>query len=180
MKIITKIALLSLFVHILNGCSSRDISKIKDNGEWVNIQSAPLTCGYILHYDKIYGIHIEDVEAYDEERFWVEDSGMTMLLDMADPATFKVNLKNNGYQPYAKDKNHVYCPGIVELLEWDEGVNSPYSEVYEGRIIIPDADPDTFKYLGDGYAVDKNNMYEYGRIITWDDEIINSYQHNNP
>lgn len=177
MKIITKITLLSFFVLILNGCSSHNISKIKDNGEWVDIQSAPLTCGYILHDNKIYGIPFDDVEAYDEERFWIEDIGMTKLLDMADPATFKVNIKEKDEQPYAKDKNHVYCPENLSYLEFEEGTSCPYSETYVGRIVIPGADPDTFKYLGDGYAVDKNNMYKYGRIITWDDEIINSYQH---
>lgn len=42
--------------------------------------------------------------------------------------------------------------------------------------IIPEADPTSFKYLGKGYATDKDHMYLYGSQIEWNDHIIIALQ----
>ena len=173
MRIITPVILLMFFMLFLIRCTGHDVSKIKDNGEWVDIYDAPLTCGYILHDNRIYGILIDMESAFDEKIFWTKDINMALLLDKADINTFKVNLIDDCYQPYAKDKNNVYCPIDIEINEWDEGSIVPYSVIYVDRIIIHGADPNTFKYLGDGYAVDKNHMDWRGERIKWSDSIIN-------
>jgi hypothetical protein len=46
-------------------------------------------------------------------------------------------------------------------------------EIYRGDLSIKGAAPKTFKYLGDGYAVDKRNMYNKGRIIASNGGIVN-------
>lgn len=165
-----------LFLCMAGGCMSHDISDIEDNGQWVSIYNAPLTCGYILHDDKIFGILIDMAEAYDEKTFWVDNIDEAMLIPNADISTFEVNLADNCAQPYAKDKNNVYCPIDVTYYEWADEAYEAYSMVFCGRIIVDGADPKTFKYLGNEYAVDKNHMYLRGERIKWDDGIIETYK----
>lgn len=76
-----------------------------------------------------------------------------------DISTFEVCKGSGGY---AKDKNRVYYPIVVTCVDGYE-----YSGCYFEEYVITGADPDTFKYLGDGYAVDRNNMYRYGEIVPW-------------
>lgn len=165
-----------LIVLLITGCTKYDTSGIKDNGEWVSIYDAPLTSGYILYNNDIYALMLDDLHSYNPASFWEgEGQNIGVLLENVDIATFQVNIQDGSYpQPYAKDKRRVYCPLDYDILD-DEGPISPYSLIYEKPTVIPGADPKTFKYLGDGYAVDKNGMYSRGEKIEWNDSIIAYY-----
>lgn len=170
------IAISILFVFISNGCTSHDSSQVQDNGKWVSIYDAPITCGYILHDNKIYGLIIDMEENYDENMFENEYIDDALLIEDADIPTFEVNLISDYYQTsYAKDKKHVYCPVEMEFIEWDVGVKMPYSTILTGDIILPGADPKTFKYLGGGYAFDKKHMYWIDKIISGADPTSFKY-----
>jgi DKNYY family len=61
---------------------------------------------------------------------------------------------------YAKDINHVYYPLRIPCVEYrDCGV------CYYGEIIMANAKPLTFRYLGKDYATDGTNVYFRGRLI---------------
>ena len=78
----------------------------------------------------------------------------------ADAETFKIAIGS----AYAKDKNHVYWweydEDVEEYDEWPEGYYAPI-------VIMFDADPKTFRYLGGEFACDKNKMYFQGKEIAW-------------
>ena len=48
--------------------------------------------------------------------------------------------------------------------------------IYFQGFVVQSADLQTFKVLGKGYAVDKNNMYSRGNKIKWNDHIIGTLQ----
>lgn len=94
------------------------------------------------YYFKTKPMHVVDVESFEVIKwsygsFWAKDSRYAYFDDYrfeADLPTFKVKSKG-----YAKDKYHVY---------------------FFGGHIIPDADPSTFKPIGDsGYYRDKSHIW---------------------
>lgn len=94
------------------------------------------------YYFKTKPMHVVDVESFKIIKwsygsFWAKDSRYAYFDDYrfeADLPTFKVKSKG-----YAKDKYHVY---------------------FYGGHIIPDADPSTFKPIGDsGYYRDKSHIW---------------------
>ncbi|MDE5554488.1 MAG: DKNYY domain-containing protein, partial [Muribaculaceae bacterium] len=155
------------------GCKRFDTSGINDNGEWVSIYDAPISCNYILYNDSVYGICFEDIDSINWDTFW-NDSNFYPI-DFIDVKTLFININDNQCN-YAKDAKYVYCPTCY----WchDAEVALPFSQTFHGNIIIPGADPKTFKYLGDGYAVDKNGMYSCGEKIVWDDSIVAHYNNH--
>lgn len=55
---------------------------------------------------------------------------------------------------YAKDNIHVYYPLEIPCVDYEDcGV------CYYGKIIIDNANPRTFKYLGKDYATDGENVF---------------------
>lgn len=74
----------------------------------------------------------------------------------------------------AKDKNHVYHAWtktkidpttIREYHGWWLDKNGVYTEGENGLYPIKGADAQTFHYIGDSYAIDKNHAYCYNRVI---------------
>ena len=94
-------------------------------------------------------------------KFWSFGQGgwNERIVENADLKSFS-KLKSND-NLYGKDKSHVY---------------------YE-NIIIPGADPKTFKHIKDGYSVDKNRAYYFNDSITnsspKDFQIIDGYYSKN-
>lgn len=72
---------------------------------------------------------------------------------------------------YAKDGKNVYYPIDVWCVDFDDQSDC-YGGSYIKRCIMYGADPQSFKYLGDGYAIDKHHMYKNGERIPWDDSVI--------
>lgn len=147
---------------IITACSS-NTQNIADRGVWVQLENGQECDGYISMDNKIYGVFLglpQDYKLFDP------------LADV-DFLTFEV-CKGSGY---AKDVAHVYYPlrvicedGLIE----DEDGNSEreYGGCYFQEYIIEGSDPSTFKYIGDGYAVDKANMYHHGKKIPWDNSVL--------
>lgn len=142
-----------LFAVILFGCG-RNISSISDRGEWISLSDTDSAHGcYMFHNNHIY-------------KGWVTPSEYITRLDTipyVDMPTFKVCKGTN----YAKDKNRVYYP--LSYSFWD-GMDCGGENIDE--YIILTADPETFKYLGNDYAIDRHNMYYKGEIVPWDETII--------
>ena len=162
---------LILIMLFITSCKKYDTSGIKDNGEWVSIYDAPVSSQYILHNNKVYGLGFVNNDSIPWD-FFVTDPTPEPI-DYIDIPTLYINIKDH-FCGYAKDKNYVYssalnyihCDGDSDLIIFAE---------FYGDIRIPGADPKTFKYLGDGYAVDKNGMYSCGEKIEWNDSIIAHY-----
>lgn len=72
---------------------------------------------------------------------------------------------------YAKDRNFVYYPDIETRFHSER----TYPDL-EGEWVIIKADPETFEYLGDGYAIDKDKMFLDGVRIPWDKRKIAQYK----
>lgn len=61
---------------------------------------------------------------------------------------------------YAKDDNYVYYPKEINCIDYSDcGV------CYYGKIIVENANPKTFKYLGKDYATDGVNAFFRGNLI---------------
>lgn len=192
-----------LIIVIFTGCKNRDlthdISYIKEKGKWVNIKNAPMDCYYVLRGDKIYGVGFDTpLDNIDWDLFWkeflmprytlitseefgtvtherVRRDSSDFSIRHIDVETFEVNINSSEdlwERLYAKDKRYVYYPTEIHI----EDYNNYYDISFEGDIRIPGADPKSFKYIGKGYAVDKNNMYFHGEKIKWNDHIITALQ----
>lgn len=146
-----------------------------DIGLWVDIQEAPEPCGYYLIDNQIYALEPE----YEElKHFSIKDSLKQYIrhynpVNDTDVPSFKVCITKTHYDRYAKDINHVYYPENAELIEYIDKGFHPIE--YGQNLIIDGADPATFKYIGRGYAVDKNNMYRFGKKIEWSDSVISLF-----
>ena len=164
-------SLILLIIIFIAGCKRYDTSGIKDNGEWVSIYEAPVTSEYILHNDKVYGLGLVNKDSIPWDEVW---ASYPIPIDYVDIKTLYINIINDTWFNYAKDDKYVYCPAIGYVFCDGDSDLIIYSEFY-GDIRVPGADPKTFKYLGDGYAVDKNGMYSKGHQIEWNDSIIAQY-----
>lgn len=154
----------------ITSCNKHDTSDIKDNGAWVRIYDSPISSNYILHNDSVYGICLNNIDSIDWNVVWAAPH--LSPIENVDIKTLYININDNKCN-YAKDANYVYCP--TSYWNNDSEGSQPYSKFFDGDIRIPNGDPKTFKYLGDGYAVDKNGMYSCGYKIEWDDSIIAHY-----
>ena len=159
-----------LIVLFITGCNKYDTSGIKDNGVWVSIYEAPISSNYILYNDSVYGICLNNLDSIDWDI--IREDPQLFPIENIDIKTLYININDNVCN-YAKDAKYVYCPTCYWCND-SEGWQ-PYSKTFDGDIRISKADPKTFKYLGDGYAVDKNGMYSCGYKIEWDDSIIAHY-----
>ena len=61
---------------------------------------------------------------------------------------------------YAKDKNHVYYPITITCIDYvDCGV------CYYSKVLVADANPANFRYLGKDYATDGKHVYFRGELL---------------
>lgn len=144
-------------------------------GVWFNIEVAPQPCGYYLINNQIYALEAEE-SPFDKD-FSLNDSLIEYTkhynpVNDVDITTFEVCIAND-WSRYARDINYVYYPENSELKDFNDYDFHPIE--YGQNLIIPEADPATFKYIGRGYAVDKNNMYRYGKKIEWSDSVISLF-----
>jgi len=77
----------------------------------------------------------------------------------ADVKTFLIC--KNSY--YSKDKNHVYYS--IEMF--DDIMEDVVAYTESDARVVCNADPNTFTYLGEGFAVDNINMDFMGEPIDW-------------
>lgn len=169
------------------------VCQIPENGNWVNIKDAPVECGYLFHDNKVYGVAIDvPADTINWNILWKEflkpqyetsyirsngeiiDSIVEDVtprpISYVDIQSFTVSI-NTDNEYYAKDKNYVYYPPSFKVTDYD----NYYDLTFEGDIRIR-CGPATFKYIGRGYAVDKNFMYRGDKRIEWDDRIITALQ----
>lgn len=131
----------------------------------------------------------EPIENYEElDNYWRVERWMFWL--EADVRKWSSILKNDEIKgadcetfevcrgtQYAKDKNKVYYPRHVWCNYIDIG-NTPLSKIdimvysYADEHVVEGASPESFKYIGNGYAIDRKHMYEAGDEIPWNDGII--------
>ena len=137
---------------LFTGCKYRSDS-IVDNGIWLPVENGESIEGYTNIEGHIYwGAGVGDLIC-DE-------------IDV-DLASFRVC---SGTE-YAKDKRHVYYPqGIICYDGIDEDGNG-FGGTYAEEMILKGANPNHFRYLGNGYAVSGNMMFLLGEKIEWDDSI---------
>lgn len=139
-----------LVILLVNGCSRKKYFQpegIIDRTEeltgqgWTILNEKESIDGYTRIGDSIFGGEINcNVEA----------------MKGVDIETFTVLAGTK----YAKDKCFVYYPISIFCIDYiDCGV------CYYVRYIVEDANPETFKYLGKGYAVDGKNVYFRGELI---------------
>ena len=128
-------------------CDNPKYEDYKDIGNWENISDTSSFDGYILLDKKIYGGFCEKKHIKD----------FLPNLENSDYKSFQICLGSK----YAKDKYQVYYP--IESICFDgEDVGGEYFSKY----IINGADPNTFKYIDYGFAMDKKSIYRYGRKIS--------------
>lgn len=149
------IIVLTLLCSITNGCT-HDVSKIKDNGDWVKLDPGTPQNGYTLYRGHIYGVRI------DADSFY-EDFEPLYGIDIESFRVCRNSL-------YAKDRTKVYFPKDQYEVDGEDFSYGIYDDV-----LIKEADAPTFKYLGDDYAVDKYNMYYEGKVIPWNEDILKKY-----
>jgi len=134
----------------VSGCSFQNNNEVKDNGIWVQLGYGQSIDGYTRSGNLIYGGYLDSLVYY------------TPMSDV-DVQTFKV-CKGSGY---AKDNKRVYYPLMVTCVE---GKN--YGGCYFEKYVVQKAKPETFKYLKDGYAIDRNQLFYKGEKIKYKNSII--------
>lgn len=130
-------------------------ANIKDQGEWISLREGESCDWYYFKEGGVYGMSPTDFKYYR----YIDP------LEGIDIPSFEVCKGSL----YAKDKNHVYYPLLEECEDGPE-----YGACYMVEYIIEEADPTTFKYIGNGCGVDRRNMYRNGVKIPWDDTKIKS------
>lgn len=142
--------ILMLFNYI---AESSVLEHIEDNGEWIPIDTIDIDY-YWKRRDSVY---------WDNQL--VEFRKYTPAIKEADVNSFVI-CKG---EFYSKDKNHVYYPFYQFDLMLDDRVGRDVSEVR----IIKDANPKTFKVIGEGFAVDGSKMYFMGENIPYNKGYLN-------
>lgn len=66
----------------------------------------------------------------------------------------------------------MYFPISLRTVDFLPGFEDCDDATYITRYVVQNADSKSFKYLGDGYAIDKHHMYKNGERIPWDDSVI--------
>ncbi len=159
-----KISLLLCIGFISLSCTHSGYEDAIDNGNWRILENFEREGWYLKVNNNIYGcdeINIECCIKYNEP------------LQDIDVESFLIAENCD----YSKDKTHVYYPLLIRCADLlGESSEDCNDYCYFIEYIIDGADPKTFKYLGDGYAVDRRHMYDEGREIPWDNEIIKRYQ----
>lgn len=156
------IALLTTFIIFVATSNSHKnprmnyvYDKVKDSAVWVKLEPETRIDDYWNHHGKVYGGDYGDFSINDLDQF-------TPLT--CDASSFEV-ARGTGY---AKDDKHVYYPYYTYFVDTEIDGFGP---VFEGYV-VDGADPETFKYIGNGYGIDKNRMYLRGEEIPWDETCL--------
>ena len=148
------LSLIIIFLMILS-CTHNGYEEAIDNGSWVHLGNREREGWYLRVDNYIYGSDVTEIKCCIK---------YNKPLKGVDANTFEAEQNSD----YAKDKNHVYYPLQVRCEDWlkddEEGC---YNSCYFMEHLIKG---------GDGYAVDRRHMYDEGREIPWDNEIIKRYQ----
>ena len=78
------------------------------------------------------------------------------LIPEASYSSFQVWLDSK----YARDSSHVYYPVNIEC----EVINTT-NLCFSTKYIVDKAEPSTFRYLGNGYGTDGNELFRNGEIV---------------
>ncbi len=116
--------------------------KLKENkAGWTLLQDREKIDGYTRIGGSIFGGEV--------------DCNVSPIKD-ADVSTFKVYPGTK----YAKDKKHVYYPIMIRCIDYDDcGV------CYYEKVIVENANPSKFRYLGKDYSTDGKHAYFRGQLI---------------
>lgn len=159
------------FIFKISATDPSDPERIEENEKiddaqkssqekWADLSTKRIQCFY-RKGDKVYW---SDAEVNRDDKNVPPITG-------ADAETFKIAIGS----AYAKDKNHVYWweydEDVEEYDEWPEGYYVPV-------VIMFDADPKTFRYLGGEFGCDKNKMYFRGKEIDWDKKELDFDMYN--
>lgn len=147
-----KYIIITILASLITSCTNRN--NFVDNGNWIKLDED------IKH--KFYH-RINDTIIIGLIKPWEYNYNLIRMHEV-DIATFEV-CEGSGY---ARDCNHVYFP-ILQRCYDDAPFDGIFVEYY-----LTEADPKTFKYIGNEYGADKRNMFHWGTKIDWDNEIINS------
>ncbi|WP_301710682.1 DKNYY domain-containing protein, partial [uncultured Duncaniella sp.] len=137
-------------IMLLCGCSKGfdDVGQ----GKWLRIKDTTnISCYYLIN-DSLFVTTLSDDASISDYEFVSNCRELLIRIEDIDLNTFEVNDFNDGYLPYARDKNKVYYPycGTIDCYSaLDFG-----GEVFSGDISVRGADPNSFRYIGEGYAVD--------------------------
>ena len=141
--------------------------RFEDKGIWVKLSEDIPEGGYLLHNNYVYGCYLDTLSDIDK----------IPPLKGVDVSTFEVCKGTE----YARDKNRVYYP--VRTISIDgEDFGYTYFEEYILKkeylygLLSDDANPKSFKYIGEGYAIDGNIMFRYGKRIKWNNSFIEKTQ----
>lgn len=145
-----------IVIVLFAGCTYRSDS-IVDNGVWLPIENGESVGSYTNLEGHIYwGTAVGDFSC-DE-------------IDV-DLASFRVCSETE----YAKDKRHVYYPQRIICYDGIDENGNGFGGTYAEEMILKGANPNHFRYLGNGYAVAGNRMYLNGETIEWKDSIVHHY-----
>ena len=144
-----------IFCAICLSCGHRYPANVTEEGEWKHLNELEYKSWYFRAGDKIYGVDLGPIMTTEYHRY--------KPMNGVDANSFQVNSESE----YAKDKKNVYYPLNIECYDGD---STGGCEIIE--YVIKGADPNTFKYLGDGYGVDRRHMYFEGIRIPWDNVIF--------
>ena len=118
----------------------------KSKGEWVHLKNGETIDGYTRIGDSIYGGYGDSIYLHT-----------TMpALKGVDVSSFMV-CKNTGY---AKDSYHVYYP--LRLVCEDA---MDFGGCYFKDYIMEDVSPESFIYIGQGYATDGYKLFKEGKEV---------------
>ncbi len=146
-------ALFNLVISTLFSCNfNNDESTVENNGTWVILKDGESIDGYTRSGNLIYGGYLDSLIYYPS-------------MSKVDIQTFEVCVGSG----YARDKKRVYYP--IKEICIDA---TTYGDCYFEDYIVKNADPKSFKYLHDGYAIDGKRMYLDGKNIKWKEEILKS------
>jgi hypothetical protein len=142
--------------------ANRHEGVVVDSGDWEPLKTGEHHYCFTLYNDSIWGGYVDSYYTYKALRYC--------------PFVDKGSLRVSRSSGYAKDKNHVYYPLGVDYLSEPGDSDCPMSVgMRVTRCIIEEADPATFKVIGNGYAIDSRYMYYEGYVIRWDKEVIRSH-----
>lgn len=142
-----------IVIVLFAGCTYRSDS-IVDNGVWLPVENGESVGSYTNLEGHIYwGTAVGDFSC-DE-------------IDV-DLASFRVCSETE----YAKDKRHVYYPQRIICYDGIDEDGNGFGGTYAEEMILKGANPNHFRYLGNGYAVAGNRMYLNGETIEWNDSIV--------
>ncbi len=146
-----------LFIIILISCFLLiDGSTVEDKGCWVGLKEGESIDGYTRSGNLIFGGYLDSLVYYPS-------------MSKVDVQTFEVCVGSG----YARDKKRVFYPIKITCID-----AMIYGGCYFEEYIVKSANPKSFKYLYDGYAIDGKKMYRHGKKIKWQKGVLKKQPNN--